>query len=354
MNATRSEGSHGRVAKGLAAGVATVVAVGGLAVPAFGAAVQTGGVSNSGQARADTGGNTAVGNQSTNVATTSSVLGGLIPPLLTLGAPQNNSSGTANVTTGPATAAGNTGGGSVSQGSGAGSGGVQSGSVTNAGSAVASTGGNTAIGNQSTNTASVEQNVTGGLLGLAVNIGGPSNQSSGTAAINTGSATAHGNVADGAVVQGSGGSGRCGRAGTFQRAGVTNTGTASADTGGNQAVGNASTNTASVEQNVDGGLLGLNATIGGPTNTSTGSATVNTGPATAVGNQATGSVVQEDCVPSHRVAGRLSVSGKHPATVTGRSPLPRTGGDLLALGNVAALLMGLGLVAMRVGRDVKR
>jgi hypothetical protein len=70
--------------------------------------------------------------------------------------------------------------------------------VRNQGQAEANTGNNTAVGNNSTNNASTNvagagQTVSGGLLGVGITIGGPVNNSSGTAVINTGPANAVGN-----------------------------------------------------------------------------------------------------------------------------------------------------------------
>ena len=74
----------------------------------------------------------------------------------------------------------------------------QSVTVRNQGEAQANTGNNVAIGNASTNSATANvggsgQTVSGGLLGVGLTIGGPVNNSSGSAVINTGPATAVGN-----------------------------------------------------------------------------------------------------------------------------------------------------------------
>src|SRR5215218_359534 len=58
--------------------------------------------------------------------------------------------------------------------------------------------------------------------------------------------------------------------GSSQGAQVTNAGSASANTGGNTAIGNGSQNTATVNQAVGGGLVGVGVTLGGPVNNSTG------------------------------------------------------------------------------------
>src|SRR5215213_3454776 len=84
--------------------------------------------------------------------------------------------------------------------------------------------------------------------------------------------------------------------GSSQNANVTNSGSGTANTGGNAAVGNGSTNTASTASTSTapaantggvlgvGSVLGVGAVVGAPTNTSTGTANVTTGPATAAGN----------------------------------------------------------------------
>ncbi len=231
---------------------------------------------------------------------------------------------------------------------------IQSVTVENEGNAAAVTGGNTAVGNSSQNTVGSIQSVEGGLVAANVDLGaGASNNSSGTANITSGPANAVGNLAttgvnqtrsvdDGSGGFGSGvggiggiggfGSGAGGGPGFFsatpfqpgffpgtvsgfgssfdpcsgrffpfspflndpssQSATVENEGTAAAITGGNTAVGNNSTNTATINQTASGGLIGLNLNLGSPTNNSTGTATINSGAANASGNQSTTTVNQ--------------------------------------------------------------
>lgn len=170
----------------------------------------------------------------------------------------------------------------------------QSSGVTNSGSASANTGGNTAVGNASTNTASSSAPA-GGLINVPVSLGAPTNDSEGSAEITTGPATAVGNTAGTGVSQ-SNASGN--QVNSFlagqqrQAAGVTNAGSASANTGGNSALGNGSDNSATVTQDVSGGLLGVGVTLGGPVNNSGGSATINTGAANAVGNNSSTEIGQ--------------------------------------------------------------
>ncbi len=373
-----------RAGRGLVLGTMAAAVVSLLAVPAFGAiSSQSGGVGNSGGAAASSGGNSATGNQSDNTATAATTgtitgaLGNLLGVSLTLGAPQNASSGTAAVSTGPANAAGNSSAGAVNQangsGGGRGSGNLQSGSVANSGQADANSGGNTAVGNGSTNVANQVQNVSGGLLGVGIVIGGPTNVSNGTATIETGEASASGNVSEGSVTQVNGGggghvpfglgiglgSGFCSRF-SEQVADVSNNGSASANTGGNEAVGNASSNTATSETagalSGDllglGDLLGVDVSLGGPTNQSDGSAAITTGAATAAGNESTGTVTQENCVPA---AAHFGAPGRAPRFVRigerhhGGVPLARTGLAAARLLPFAGLLLALGVLAVRIG-----
>jgi hypothetical protein len=362
-----------------------VIPIGG---PILGGSSQGATVTNAGSASANTGGNTAVGNNSTNSASTTSTGGDLLNVPVSLGAPTNTSEGSAAVTTGPATAAGNSSDTSVGQSNASGNTvnsflatQSQGAGVTNAGSASANTGGNTAIGNNSQNNATSTQQVSGGLLGVGVTLGGPTNNSTGTATINAGAANAVGNSAStnvgqsaqggaggffggpggggllggGSAVLGAGGP--CGnRFASFQDVNVSNRGEATASTGNNEAIGNASTNDASVSstgQTVSGGLLGVGVTIGGPVNNSSGTAVINTGPATAVGNDSTTSVGQSQTCPQPMVAAQGGrhpvivpkghVAAKHHAVHHPRT-LARTGLDSADLGMIGGALLGAGML----------
>ena len=319
-------------------------------------------IGNSGSGTASTGGNTATGNNSSNDTSSDTTSGGLINATVDLGGPAsaNTSSGTADVTTGPATATGNASGTGVAQTTDGTSSTFtpffsqpagQAAAVTNDGTATASTGGNTATGNNSDNTATLTQSATGGLIGANVNLGGgAANTSTGTATVNSGAANATGNAAGNQVNQAravgdpSGGyiagtpfgpglypgtvsglgssydpcSGRFFPFSPFstgggQSASIDNVGTASAGTGGNTAVGNNSTNTATVTQTASGGLIGLNVNLGGgATNNSTGTATINSGAANANGNQSTNSVSQSQFCG--QAAGATPVVARNPIT----------------------------------------
>ena len=186
----------------------------------------------------------------------------------------------------------------------------QSAGVGNTGEASAGTGGNSSVGNASGNAAPAQQNATapeddgllglGGLLNAPVNLslgGGPSNTSNGTSAVNSGPATATGNSATNGVTQAGGGAVApiFGPILPAQSAGVSNSGSAAADTGGNRSVGNDSDNDASVTQNASGGLINLPLNVSllnGPSNVSNGTSTINTGAANATGNEAVNSVDQ--------------------------------------------------------------
>jgi hypothetical protein len=357
-------------------------------------------VTNSGSASANTGGNTAIGNATTNNVNVTGGGGGLIPVEVGLGDAQTNSSqGTANITTGAANAAGNGSGTTVGQSNASGNqvagflAGQQQGvGVTNAGSASANSGGNTAIGNASQNNTTVTQDASGGLLGVGVTLGGPQNNSTGSATINTGAANAAGNSSDTAVgqaaIQGGGGPGgrgpggiggpgslprpgvgaiaglggagvgpapcSAGRFGSFQNVNVRNQGQAEANTGNNVAIGNASqnnttANTSGGGQTVSGGLLGVGLTIGGPVNNSSGTAVINTGPATAVGNDSSTVVGQVEGCPQ---VATLSAAGRPGVIVPGRpgqvvqrtGTLARTGLDTGDLGMIAGALLGGGML----------
>lgn len=187
----------------------------------------------------------------------------------------------------------------------------QSSGVTNTGDASASTGGNQSSGNSSTNAAANTSNQTntstepllGSVLGLVLNLSGTTaNASNGTSTIQTGGAQAAGNNSDTAVGQAKAGGGG-GVVGTVfnpfvspapaQSAGVSNSGSGAASTGGNSGVGNNSSNVASNNQTVNAGLIAIGLSLGqNATNTSNGTSAIATGPAQAAGNQSTTAVDQ--------------------------------------------------------------
>ena len=246
-------------------------------------------VTNAGAAAANSGGNVAIGNASTNVAgCAQGAMGGIASNTCNGG---NASNGTASITTGEATAAGSVASTDVDQESaGSEDGGLaiasQDTDVTNAGVAAANSGGNVAVGNASTNIAVNAQGAGGG---LASNSGSASNTSNGTAGITTGAAEAAGNVSKTTVDQAAASGEGNGLAIAVQHTDVLNLGFAAANTGGNLALGNASFNLAANLQ----GAVGLIATnTGSATNASNGSGSVKTGGAKAAGNSSTTDVGQ--------------------------------------------------------------
>jgi len=253
-------------------------------------------VENAGQATANSGGNVAVGNASSNSAANlqgaGAAAGGEDAVAVNAGGASNESDGTAIVATGDASATGVASSTEIVQVTGDGGGGAlaltdQSAEVENTGAALAISGGNVAVGNASDNDAANLQLAGAGALGgdaVAANVGGAANVSDGTAVIVTGDATAVGVVADTEIAQiaGSGG----GLSLTEQEAEVTNVGLAAANTGGNIAVGNASDNEALNAQGAFALGLGGDAVavnFGGAANISDGTAIIVTGDATAVG-----------------------------------------------------------------------
>lgn len=199
----------------------------------------------------------------------------------------------------------------------------QSSGVGNSGTANASTGGNSSAGNSSSNAAgnaysqtsppTTSVPVLGSVLGLVLNLStGSGNASDGTSNVSTGPAAAAGNTSDTSASQtkasapGGGGGSPIVLGSIFnpfinpffvpppdQSAGVTNSGAATASTGGNSGVGNNSSNAASNTQTVNGGLIGIGLQLGNTaSNTSNGTSNITTGGATASGNQSTTAVDQ--------------------------------------------------------------
>jgi hypothetical protein len=145
-----------------------------------------------------------------------------------------------------------------------------------------------------------------------------------------------------------------GRFASFQDVNVNNRGQAQATTGNNTAIGNNSTNDASVTvpQTVSGGLVGVGLTVGGPVNNSSGNAVITTGPATAVGNNSTTGVSQFEGCP--QVATLTAGRGPGPGPVVvpvargvqavRAATLARTGLDTGDLGMIAGALLGGGML----------
>jgi len=252
--------------------------------------VQDADVVNAGAAVANSGGNVAVGNDSDNTATTNQAAVGVVA--VNAADTSTKSSGTGSITTGAATANGNQSGTGVSQqAAGSGGGGLtvaaQDADVVNAGAGVANSGINAAVGNTSDNDATTNQAAVGL---LAVNTANTSADSSGTALVHTGAATAAGNSSLTGVSQGVNGGGGPGIVIAVQDADVLNAGLGVANSGFNAAIGNDSDTNATTNQ-LAIGLLAFNAA-----NTSTnssGTAGIITGAATATGNQSITGITQD-------------------------------------------------------------
>ena len=254
---------------------------------------QSVGVTNAGSASANSGGNAAIGNNSTNTVTGGDTAGGLAAVGVSIGGAGNNSTGRATVTSGAASAVGNSSSTNVGQSSVQGGGGAGSG-----GSAVRPG------------------------VGAVAGIGG-----AGVGAAPCGS----------------------GRFASLQEVDVRNQGQAQANTGNNVAIGNNSTNdfASGGGGTVSGGLLGVGITIGGPVNNSSGTAVINTGPATAVGNNATTQVGQsQTCqqVTTLVAAGRPGVIVPAGRVQARSGTLARTGLDTGDLGMIAGALLGAGML----------
>ena len=177
--------------------------------------------------------------------------------------------------------------------------------VLNAGLGLANSGLNGAVGNGSSNNAATDQTSgNGDTVYRLMSVGASpvvasqltataSNTSDGTAAITTGAASATGNSATTSVSQ----SGAAAAAATtgiaivHQDAAVANIGIGIANSGLNEAVGNASQNNAYVNQSTSGPGVAVSETATA-SNTSDGTARITTGAASATGNSSTTSITQ--------------------------------------------------------------
>ncbi|MEY2567916.1 MAG: hypothetical protein QOE35_2445 [Actinomycetota bacterium] len=278
-------------------------------------------ISNDGDADANTGGNTAVGNLSDNVSSTDQRANSARGPpradivLTNIATTTNSSDGSADINTGMATANGNDSNTTITQASTTA---LDNGlafpdqriRVRNEGEARATTGNNTGVGNASFNDADTRQRA--GVFGddirardvVATNIADTTNRSDGAASITTGEACANGNTSSTQLDQHADAAVKDGFTFIDQRANLSNTGDGTADTGRNRATGNVSVNLADTRQRsglfatpAAGGarirvrdLLATN--IADTTNRSDGSASVTTGAATACGNVTNDRVAQ--------------------------------------------------------------
>jgi hypothetical protein len=268
-------------------------------------------VTNSGVALANTGGNSATGNESGNEAGLVQDANSSAGIAANSGKAHNSSDGKATINSGNASATGNKSDTQVIQnatGSAGGSlGGLviidQDAFVVNAGAAVANSGANEAIGNTSESSVGVEQALGDpgappvGPIGVASNNGEASNWSGGTANIDTGDATAFGNDSTTRIEQNANADieGFGGGSLVSQSSGVVNAGFAVANSGDNRAVGNDSGNTAGTGQAVDssGGTdVGVVGNFGLAENISDGTGVVQSGAASATGSRSKTDVVQ--------------------------------------------------------------
>jgi len=261
---------------------------------------------NAGAAIANTGLNLAVGNLSTSTSNAvQGAVSGAGPPADDAvasndGTATTNSNGSANIATGAANAAGNRSTTNLTQALNVNTTGHaivlsdQNVFVINAGFALANTGGNLAIGNLAlTNAATVNQKANTTANGanngdaVAANFGTASDPSNGSASINTGNAAAAGNESTTNVSQAVNANMTGGLVLPDQTALVINAGIGLANTGLNLAVGNLSTNTATVNQNAQATNNGddvVASNFGDATTQSDGDASITTGNADSIGN----------------------------------------------------------------------
>ena len=270
-------------------GVALTFAAAGTA-SADDVTVQNAPVVNAGVGVANSGGNTATGNESQNVAGCGQAAVGVIAGNACDAS--NSSDGSASVETGDATGVGNQSATEVEQaaqgGDGAGLGvTVQNAPVVNAGVGVGNSGGNSATGNASQNLAGCGQLAVGF---IASNACDASNSSDGSSSIETGDATGIGNQSATKVKQSADDAdGGPGLDVVVQNAPVANVGLGLANSGGNTATGNASQNLA---LNLQGAFGVIASNSASASNASNGTASIKTGKATGIGNSSSTEIEQ--------------------------------------------------------------
>jgi hypothetical protein len=267
-------------------------------------------VTNSGVALANSGGNSALGNDSDNTSGLVQDANSDAGIAANSGAATNNSDGKATIATGGASATGNKSDTQVIQSATGSAGGAlgglviidQDAFVLNTGAAVANSGGNDATGNTSENDADVDQDIPGGgggadPIGVASNNGEASNWSGGTGNVATGAATAIGNESKTTVRQSANAdiTGPGGASLISQDSNVINAGLAIANSGGNDALGNDSDNDANLFQDVTSAGatdVGVAGQFGLAENISDGTGSASSGAATAIGNRSDTTVEQ--------------------------------------------------------------
>jgi len=328
-------------------------------------------VNNAGVAVANTGGNTGAGNTTNgdmNAVNGQLSAGGGIAN--NSGRASNSSNGTSTISTGDANAVGNQSNTDITQVANVNAVGglgaivvvTQDATVNNLGVAVANTGQNTAAGN-TTNGDFNALNLQGALAfgSIANNSGAATNNSNGTAGIDTGDANAVGNQSSTGVTQianvNAGGT-LGGLVVVQQRANVNNIGVSVANTGGNTAVGNTTNgdfNAATAQLAGAGSILGppgteIASNDGIASNNSNGTAGIRTGNATGVGNRSSTHITQQ--ANTYLVGGGFVVTPQTAnvnnlgvaVTNTGLNTAVGnvTNGDFLAVAAQAALALSLG------------
>ncbi len=320
------------------------------------APTQVAGVANIGIGVANSGLNAAVGNLSANQATltgddaerqSADIVSGETDPTSFLalgpitaansGEASNSSDGEACVCTGAAFASGNVSSTTLTQDLNLSTGGglvilTEAGGVLNAGVGLANSGLNLAIGNISQNDATTIQDATinDALLPIALaqtahNGGTASNKSDGAGKVATGNAKGTGNQSTTNFAQAADVDSAL--AVSSITGGTTNAGLGLANAGLNLGVGNASRNSATLEQDADGS--GIVSNDGEATNDSDGDATI-------------GDPSKCDDVPG----------GEKTPEKPGTPGLPRTGGPIEAEAAIALMLLLVGFGLRRKGQSL--
>lgn len=281
------------------AGAAAYIALSATQASAFVISDQDSTTTNTGVGIANTGGNVAIGNDSSNDASANqkaTANGGSGDSVaINDSTATNNSNGSANIVTGDANATGNQAANSTVQVLDAGGANGQfvladqNNDTTNSGVGISNTGGNVAAGNLSDNTATSNQKAKATASNgdaIAVNSGSATNNSNGSATIITGDASAIGSQSANHAVQVIDAS----DAGSFvladQNVNTQNFGLGVANSGLNFGFGNLSQNTNTPTQTATASGNGdqVAANSGVVSNTTNGDALIATGNASGVGS----------------------------------------------------------------------
>jgi hypothetical protein len=228
------------------------------------------------------------------------------------------------------------------------------GTVTNAGIGIANSGLNLAIGNISTNDADADQDVdindalladADGIVGqqVASNAGGATNNSNGRAKVGSGNATAVGNLSTTDVLQAAAVDSDLAIANLDSD--VDNLGFGLANSGLNLGIGNASTNSATLDQDADG--AGVVSNAGTASNDSDGTAEIN--PEACEEEKVTPPAPKPE-QPKAEQPGQPGQPGR--AGQPGAASLPRTGGAIEAQAAIALMLLLAGFGLRRRGQKL--